>query len=70
MRGMSEEAARLADGSLFIPMMGMVQSLNISVACAVVLYEALRQRRAAGHYAAPKLDEATLAALTEDWLRR
>src|SRR5690606_14369608 len=33
-RGVSEEAAKLADGLVIIPMMGMVQSLNISVACA------------------------------------
>ncbi len=70
MRGVSPEAADLADGQIAIPMMGMVQSLNISVACAVVLYESLRQRRAAGHYDRPKLDEATLRALAEDWLRR
>jgi tRNA (guanosine-2'-O-)-methyltransferase len=70
MRGVSDEAVASADGRVAIPMMGMVQSLNISVACAVTLYEAFRQRRAGGHYAAPKLDAATLAALTEDWLRR
>lgn len=70
MRGISEEAASGADGTLFIPMMGMVQSLNISVACAVTLYEALRQRRAAGAYDAPKLDAPALAALEADWLHR
>jgi tRNA (guanosine-2'-O-)-methyltransferase len=31
--------------------MGMVQSLNISVACAVSVFEGLRQRLAAGFYA-------------------
>jgi hypothetical protein len=36
----------------------------------VVLYEALRQRRLAGHYDRPKLDAATLAELGEEWLRR
>lgn len=70
MRGVSDEALDLADGAIVIPMMGMVQSLNISVACAVTLYEALRQRRAAGRYDAPQLDEATRAKLIEDWLRR
>jgi tRNA (guanosine-2'-O-)-methyltransferase len=70
MRGMSEEAAQLADGTIFIPMMGMVQSLNISVACAVVLYEALRQRRAGGHYDEPKLADDAVASMSEDWLRR
>ena len=42
--GVSDEAAALADAAIMIPMMGMIQSLNVSVACAVTLYEALRQR--------------------------
>jgi tRNA (guanosine-2'-O-)-methyltransferase len=70
MRGLSEEAISLADASVAIPMMGMVQSLNVSVACAVCLYEAYRQRREAGAYAAPKLDAAAIGQLEEDWLRR
>lgn len=70
MRGVSPEALAAADGAVAIPMMGMVQSLNISVACAVTLYEALRQRRAAGMYAAPRLDEGDLARLEAEWLRR
>ena len=49
-RGVSTEAAAAADGTVFIPMMGMVESLNVSVACAVALYEALRQRKQAGRY--------------------
>ena len=69
-RGVSDEARRGADSSVAIPMMGMVESLNISVACAVSLYEAFRQRRAAGSYQAPKLDDAARAALLDDWLRR
>lgn len=43
-RGVSPESVRLADASFRIPMSGMVQSLNVSVACAVTLYEAFRQR--------------------------
>ncbi len=43
--GVSEEAASLSDGNFVIPQVGMIQSLNISVACAVTLYEAFRQRR-------------------------
>lgn len=70
MRGLSDEARSLADGEIEIPMMGMVQSLNISVAGAVCLYEALRQRVAAGQYAQPKLDEGTLRALAQEWLKR
>jgi tRNA (guanosine-2'-O-)-methyltransferase len=51
-------------------MMGMVESLNISVACAVTLFEALRQRRAAGLYDQPSLSEAQLEQLQVDWLAR
>jgi len=53
--GTSEEALELADQHIVIPMVGMVQSLNVSVACSVVLYEAQRQRAAAGMYDQPRL---------------
>jgi tRNA (guanosine-2'-O-)-methyltransferase len=69
-RGASDDAVRLADASVVIPMMGMVQSLNISVACAVTLYEALRQRRAAGAYAAPKLAPGEIESRLTGWLGR
>lgn len=69
-RGVSETAADLADGTYLIPMHGMVESLNISVACAVTLYEALRQRRAAGMYATPALDPESLGRVRDEWLRR
>ena len=46
--GLSETASSLVDQPVFIPMRGMVQSLNVSVAAATLLFEALRQRRAAG----------------------
>lgn len=68
--GVSPEAVDHADGTIYIPMLGMVESLNISVACAVTLYEAMRQRLAAGSYADPTLDAAELARLEADWLRR
>ena len=70
MRGVSGAAIAGADGTLFIPMQGMVESLNISVACAVSLYEAMRQRRASGMYDAPQLEQEQLAALEAEWLRR
>jgi tRNA (guanosine-2'-O-)-methyltransferase len=70
MRGISNEARELADGVLAIPMVGMVQSLNVSVAAAVCLYEAFRQRLIANAYAAPRLDEGELTRLEDDWLRR
>ncbi len=48
--GISEEALALADHHVIIPMLGMVQSLNVSVANALILYEAQRQRQEAGLY--------------------
>jgi tRNA (guanosine-2'-O-)-methyltransferase len=70
MRGISDEARALADGAVKIPMVGMVQSLNVSVACAVCLYEAFRQRMASGAYDEPKLSPAELASLEREWLER
>ena len=55
--GATEEAISLADKNIVIPMVGMVQSLNVSVAAAVVLYEAQRQREVAGMYAIQQLSE-------------
>jgi tRNA (guanosine-2'-O-)-methyltransferase len=70
MRGVSEAAIAKADGTVFIPMQGMVESLNISVACAVSLYEAMRQRIAAGLYDSPALESEALVSLRDEWLRK
>ena len=43
--GVSEDIRALADGNFIIPQVGIIQSLNISVACAVSLYEAFRQKK-------------------------
>ncbi len=48
--GLSEEALANSDGNFVIPQVGLVPSLNISVACAVSLFEAYRQRTSAGKY--------------------
>jgi tRNA (guanosine-2'-O-)-methyltransferase len=69
-RGASREAIAQSDGALYIPMMGMVESLNISVACAVTLYEAQRQLAAAGRYDQPQLSESEIISLRDEWLRR
>ncbi|AWB59275.1 tRNA (guanosine(18)-2'-O)-methyltransferase TrmH [Colwellia sp. Arc7-D] len=53
--GASAKALEMADQDIVIPMVGMVQSLNVSVACSVVLYEAQRQRQAAGLYQQPRI---------------
>jgi tRNA (guanosine-2'-O-)-methyltransferase len=65
--GVSDEAADAADANIVIPMLGMVQSLNVSVAAATILFEAQRQRLAAGLYDAPQLEAAELARLTFEW---
>ncbi|GAB1438839.1 tRNA (guanosine(18)-2'-O)-methyltransferase TrmH [Providencia sp.] len=49
-KGISQQALDLADKHVIIPMAGMVQSLNVSVASALILYEAQRQRQQAGMY--------------------
>lgn len=67
-RGVSDEAAEKADGIFQIPMVGMIQSLNVSVACAVSLYEALRQRLAHGDLKNPKLSAEELARAFDQWL--
>ena len=69
-RGVSAAAAAGADAAVRIPMLGMVESLNVSVACSVTLYETLRQRRVAGLYAAARLPAAELAAQLRAWLER
>ena len=66
-KGVSEEAGRLADGNFVIPQSGMISSLNISVACAVTLYEAYRQKALAGHFDRPRLDAESRAALRRQW---
>jgi len=69
-RGVSPEASNLADGNILIPMVGLIQSLNISVACAVSLYEAMRQRLKAGMYERPALSEAEIGAKLREWTEK
>lgn len=66
--GVSEAALEFADRRVMIPMEGMTQSLNVSVACSLVLYEAQRQRSAAGMYDLPRLDAETRERLRFEWL--
>jgi len=66
-RGVSDEAAKLADGMIQIPMFGMIQSLNVSVACSIILYEALRQRLERGQYTKSKFSEKKLKELLKEW---
>ncbi len=65
--GVSDEANTLADGNFIIPQMGIIQSLNISVACAVTIYEAYRQKNLAGHYQSSTIPEPQLQILRKQW---
>jgi tRNA (guanosine-2'-O-)-methyltransferase len=65
--GVSEEIRKLADGNFIIPQSGIIRSLNISVACAVTLYEAYRQKALAGHYDKAKLNGEVLKELMDKW---
>lgn len=69
-RGISPEAEEACDELLYIPMMGMVESLNVSVATAVCLFEAMRQRHEAGMYDAPQMSETDIATRRREWLTK
>ncbi len=66
--GVSDITLAHVDQQISIPMMGVTQSLNVSVACAIVLYEAQQQRQAAGMYDSCRLDDETLACQRFEWL--
>ena len=65
--GVSHEIRAMADGNFIIPQMGIIQSLNISVACAVAVYEALRQKKVAGHYEGTSLPADRVNLLLKEW---
>lgn len=65
--GISEELIHLCDGNFIIPQVGMIQSLNISVACAVTVYEAFRQKLQAGHYEQSSLPGELMQQLRQEW---
>ncbi|MCG6915575.1 RNA methyltransferase [bacterium BMS3Abin03] len=69
-RGISEEAAKLADERFLIPMYGMVQSLNVSVSAAITIYEALRQRREKGMYNSDKISLEVLEEKINNWSKK
>lgn len=67
--GVSDVAAGMADDHVSIPMLGMVESYNVSVAAAVVLLEAQRQRAAGGMYASRRLDDESYCKTLFRWYR-
>jgi len=66
--GVSRETLELADLRVQIPMLGMVQSLNLSVSVGVILYEAMKQRRARGFYDRRRLSDAEFETYLRKWL--
>ena len=67
LEGISPEALDMADGSVVVPMMGMIRSLNVSVATALILYEAQRQRMEKGLYGTRHMDDETYGQLLFEW---
>lgn len=65
--GVSDEIRSMADGNFLIPQAGIIRSLNISVACAVCLYEAYRQKELAGHYETRKINDTRSNELLKEW---
>ncbi len=67
LEGISPIVREEADIIVKVPMHGMVQSLNVSVATGVILYEAERQRRAKGMYDRPNLTEKEIQEILKRW---
>jgi len=65
--GVSDETMSRCDSSFLIPQVGIIKSLNISVACAVSLYEAFRQKTLQGHYLEQRMASEELLRLKKDW---
>lgn len=65
--GVSDDIRHLADGDFAIPQVGIIKSLNISVAVAVTLYEAYRQKKLAGHYNNERLPVEKMGTLKKEW---
>ena len=65
--GVSDDIRNLADGDFIIPQVGIIKSLNISVAVAITLYEAYRQKKLAGHYDEVKMADEEIERLKKEW---
>ena len=69
-RGVSDEAADSADGIFRVPMAGMIESLNVSVAAAVCVFEAYRQRFSRGTLERSSLLPEDQSRILQEWLDR
>ena len=67
LEGLTTAAIGQADACVKIPMQGMVQSLNVSVATALILYQAMTQRQSAGLYDTCRLQEKAYQTLLFEW---
>ncbi len=65
--GLSDEALALADLRVSVPMVGMAHSLNVSVATALLLFEAFRQREASGMYDESRIDPEDMKRILFEW---
>jgi tRNA (guanosine-2'-O-)-methyltransferase len=65
--GVSDDIRKRADGSFVIPQVGIIKSLNISVAVAVTLYEAYRQKTLAGDYDIVQMPEQEIMRIKKNW---
>lgn len=66
--GISEKARDLADFNIKIPMIGMAQSLNLSVSVGIILYEALKQRMEKGFHKENRLSQKEFKSFMKTWL--
>lgn len=68
--GASPELVSRADGEIYIPMHGLIRSFNVSVAAAIILAEAARQREDAGWYDDWRFSERDFHERYENWLKK
>ena len=68
--GVPAELASIVDGEVYIPMYGMIQSFNVSVAAAIILSEASRQRVLAGMYERSSYTPEEYVARLEKWMEK
>jgi len=66
--GVSKEALSFTDYKIKIPMIGMVQSLNLSVSVGIILYEAIKQRMEKGFYKKGRLSSDEFEIHRKKWL--
>lgn len=66
--GVSEELLKAADANVVLPMVGFIQSFNVSVAGALLMYEAYRQREKKGMYGEMQLKQAEMKKMMREWV--